>query len=74
MPKIIGVALLKGGVGKTTTAMRLAGFLARSGARVLVVDDDRNRSARIWAEPARAVIRCLLRWLTQPRQPAGAGR
>ena len=46
------VALLnqKGGVGKTTLSLHLAGELARDGARVLLVDADPQGSALDWAE------------------------
>ena len=46
------VALLnqKGGVGKTTLSLHLAGVLARRGARVLLVDADPQASALDWAE------------------------
>lgn len=45
---IITVAGFKGGVGKTTTAIHLAGLLHQRGA-TLLVDGDPNRSASRWA-------------------------
>lgn len=44
---IITVTSYKGGVGKTTTAMHLAGYFAALGPTVLV-DGDPNRSATDW--------------------------
>lgn len=47
--KIIAVLNQKGGVGKTTIAMQLAGTLANMGFRTMVVDADRQGSATRWA-------------------------
>lgn len=50
----ITIGNLKGGVGKTTTAVILALALAAIGRRVLLVDTDPQRSALKWSELAGA--------------------
>lgn len=50
--KVIAVANQKGGVGKTTVSMQLAGTLVRRGYRVLVVDADPQGTAMRWAASA----------------------
>jgi chromosome partitioning protein len=50
--KIIAVVNQKGGSGKTTLSMQLAGALARRGGRVLVVDADPQGTATRWAASA----------------------
>lgn len=50
--KIIAVCNQKGGPGKTTLSMQLAGSLARRGEKVLVVDADPQGTATRWAATA----------------------
>jgi chromosome partitioning protein len=45
---IIAITALKGGVGKTTTAVHLAAFLQEK-APTLLIDADKNRSALHWS-------------------------
>jgi len=50
--KIITVANQKGGSGKTTIAMQLAGTLGRNNNKVLVIDADPQGTATRWAASA----------------------
>lgn len=50
--KIIAVVNQKGGSGKTTVSMQLAGALARRSNKVLVVDADPQGTATRWAASA----------------------
>jgi chromosome partitioning protein len=47
--KIITITGFKGGIGKSTSAIHLAGFLSGM-AKVLVVDGDQNRTCINWAK------------------------
>jgi chromosome partitioning protein len=49
---VICFASSKGGVGKSTSAVLLAGEIARKGAGVVIIDADPNRPVAAWAHRA----------------------
>jgi chromosome partitioning protein len=58
--KTVLVASSKGGVGKTTLSTNLAAHFANDGKRTVLVDADRQGSARQWAEKRAAMERAVL--------------
>lgn len=55
-PSIITVASSKGGVGKSTISICLAGAYAKTGANVHIVDLDENRTVQRWFSKHRISI------------------
>ena len=58
--KTVLVASSKGGVGKTTLSTNLAARFANDGKRTVLVDADRQGSARHWAEKRAAMENAVL--------------
>lgn len=48
--KTILIANPKGGSGKTTLSVNVAGFLANQGKRIAILDLDRQKSASLWVK------------------------
>ncbi|WP_372528701.1 AAA family ATPase [Piscinibacter sp.] len=61
MPVIV-VANPKGGVGKSTLATNIAGYLASQGHAVMLGDVDRQQSARIWLGLRPAAAPAITPW------------
>jgi chromosome partitioning protein len=61
MPVIV-VANPKGGVGKSTLATQVAGFLAAAGKSVSLGDLDRQQSSRQWLEARPAHLPAIAPW------------
>ncbi|MFO1250601.1 MAG: ParA family protein [Inhella sp.] len=72
---VIVVANTKGGVGKSTLASNLAGYLARQGRRVMLGDTDAQQSARQWLEQRPEGLPAIEGWEAEGdklRSPKGA--
>lgn len=54
--RLVAIANLKGGTGKSTLAVHLAGVLAERGHRVALCDADPQRTAYLWARRVRLPI------------------
>jgi chromosome partitioning protein len=64
------IANPKGGAGKSTLATNLAGWLAKSGKRVMLGDIDRQQSAREWLRLRPPALPYIASWDIQPGEPA----
>jgi chromosome partitioning protein len=65
---VYAVANPKGGVGKSTIATNLAGYLASQGHAVALGDVDRQESARLWLGLRAPQLAAIAPWPVEPDQ------
>jgi chromosome partitioning protein len=65
MPVVV-VANPKGGVGKSTLATQLAGYMASQGHAVMLGDTDKQQSSRLWLSPRPEEARPIATWDVSP--------
>jgi chromosome partitioning protein len=65
MPVVV-VANPKGGVGKSTLATQLAGYMASQGHAVMLGDTDRQQSSRLWLGLRPEGARAIRTWEVSP--------
>lgn len=68
--KVFMIANPKGGVGKSTLATNLAGWLAKSGRHPMLGDIDRQQSAREWLRIRAPSLPYIASWDIRPGEPA----
>ena len=70
-PGVITVLSQKGGAGKSTLTMQLAGGLARAGRRVAIIDLDPQETSLRWAQSAGPATPFPAHVLRLEGEPAG---